>query len=107
MIQQLVEQIETRFADLSRQMADPEVIADRARYAEAGRAYRALEPAHALALEYRRAADDAAGARELIDEDGDDPELREMLRSSEERLAELEEEIRLAMVEPDPSDTRT
>ena len=46
------------------------------------------------------------GARELIAEDEDDPELRDLLRTSEERLAELEEEIRLAMVEPDPNDDK-
>src|SRR2546422_1822973 len=87
-------------------MSDPAVIGDRERYAEVGRAYRALEPAHALAQEYRKAADDAAGARELLSEDGDDPELRELLQASEARLAELEEEIRLAMVEPDPNDEK-
>jgi peptide chain release factor 1 len=106
MVEQLVDQIESRFAELSEQMSDPDVISDRERYAEVGRAYRALEPAHALAQEYRRAADDAAGARELLSEDGDDPELRELLTSSEERLAELEEEIRLAMVEPDQNDVK-
>src|SRR5919202_4150497 len=87
-------------------MGDPAVIADRARYAEVGRAYRALEPAHELATEYRRLVDDAAGARELLAEDGDDPELRELLQTSEERLGELEDEIRLAMVEPDPHDEK-
>jgi peptide chain release factor 1 len=102
-IEKLVEQIEGRFAELSEQMADPEVISDQRRYAEVGRAYRTLEPAQGLAREWRRATDDAAGARELLAEDGDDPELRELLRTSEERLAELEEEIRLAMVEPDPN----
>jgi peptide chain release factor 1 len=71
-----------------------------------GRAYSALEHAHALAHEWRRATDDAAGARELLAEDGDDPELRDLLRASEERLGELEEEIRLAMVEPDPNDDK-
>ena len=80
-IEKLVEQIEGRFAELSEQMSDPEVISDQRRYAEVGRAYRALEPAHQLAQEWRRATDDAAGARELLAEDGDDPELREMLRS--------------------------
>jgi peptide chain release factor 1 len=105
-IQQLVDQIESRFTELSNQMSDPEVIGDRQRYADVGRAYRALEPAHGLAVEYRRLADDAAGARELIDEDGEDAELREMLRSAESRLGELEEEIRLAMVEPDPNDDK-
>ena len=106
MITQLVDQIESRFAELSAQMSDPEVIGDRQRYAEVGRGYRALEPAHQLALEYRRLVDDAEGARELLAEDGEDPELREMLRSSEARLADLEEEIRLAMVEPDPNDEK-
>src|SRR2546423_9570486 len=103
MIERLVEQIEERFEDLSKQMTDPEVIGDRARYAEVGRAYRALEPAHRLAVEYRRAADDAAGARELLSEDGDDPELRELPKTAEERLAELDEESRLALVAPHPT----
>ncbi|MFL6249472.1 MAG: peptide chain release factor 1, partial [Actinomycetes bacterium] len=106
MIESLVQQIEARFAELSRAMTDPEVIADRRRYAEAGREYRRLEPAARLAEEWRRTTDDAAGAEELLAEDGDDPELRDMLSSSEGRLAELEEEIRLAMVEPDPNDDK-
>jgi peptide chain release factor 1 len=101
----LVEQIESRFAELSGQMSDPDVIGDRERYAEVGRAYSAIESAHHLAVEYRRAADDAAGARELL-EDGEDPELRELLRTSESRLHELEDEIRLALVEPDPADEK-
>jgi len=101
-----VQQIEARFNELSGQMSDPAVIGDRERYAEVGRAYRALEPAHELAREYRQAADDAAGARELLAEDGDDPELRELLETSEARLRELDEEIRLAMVERDPNDEK-
>jgi peptide chain release factor 1 len=105
-IERLVKQIESRFAELSSQMADPEVIGDQRRYAEVGRAYRGLEPANALAQEWRRATDDAAGARELLAEDGDDPDLRELLQASEERLGQLEEEIRLAMVEPDPNDEK-
>jgi peptide chain release factor 1 len=106
MIEKLVEQIESRFAELSQQMADPEVIADQRRYAEVGRAYSALERAHELAEEWRKASSDAAGAREMLSEDGDDPELRELLAASERRLEELEEEIRLAMVEPDPNDEK-
>ena len=106
MIEQLVEQIRARFAELEALMSDPAVIADRERYAEVGREYRALEPAARLAAEWRRANDDAAGAEELLAEDGDDPELRELLSSSRERLAELEEEIRLAMVERDPNDAK-
>ncbi len=107
MVERLVQQIESRFAELSEQMSDPEVIGDRARYAEVGRAYRQLEPAHALATEWRRVSDDLEGARELLSEDGEDPELREMLRGAEARLAQLDEEIRLAMVERDPNDDKS
>jgi peptide chain release factor 1 len=105
-IESLVEQIEARFTELSQAMTDPDVISDRQRYAEVGREYRALEPAHNLALEWLHARDDAAGAQELLAEDGDDPELRELLTTSRERMAELEEEIRLAMVERDPNDDK-
>ncbi len=103
MIEQLVEQIETRFAELSEQMSDPAVIGDREGYADAGRAWRALEPAHELAREYRQARSDAASARELLDEEGDDAALRAELEAAEARLGELDEEIRLAMVERDPN----
>jgi peptide chain release factor 1 len=105
-IEQLIEQIEARHADAQRDMTDPEVIGDRQRYAEAGRRFRALEPAAKLAEEWRRATDDAAGAREMLDEGADDPEIRELLESARERIAELEEEIRLAMVEADPNDDK-
>jgi peptide chain release factor 1 len=106
LIDDLVAQIERRFYELQGQMVDPAVINDRERYAAVGREYRKIEKAHDLAIEYRHAADDAAGARELLSEDGDDPELRELLQRSEQRLDELQEEIRLAMVETDPADER-
>jgi peptide chain release factor 1 len=106
MIDQLVEQIEDRFAELQRQMSDPEVIGDRQRYAEVGREYRELEPAHRLATEYVRLRDDLEGARELLAEDGDDPELRKLVSEAPQRLERLAEEIRLAMVERDPNDEK-
>jgi peptide chain release factor 1 len=106
MIEELVSRVETRFGELEGELSDPAVIGDRQRFEMASRAYRELEPAARLATEYRRAADDAAGARELLAEDGDDAELRELLETSRERIAALEEEIRLAMVERDPLDEK-
>jgi peptide chain release factor 1 len=106
MIEQLVEQIEARFAGLERAMADPEVIGDRQRYAETGRAYAELEEAAKLAAEWRRAVDDEAGARELLAEGGEDPELRELVEHAQERIEQLDEQIRLAMVERDPNDDK-
>jgi peptide chain release factor 1 len=105
-IESLVEQIEARYAEAQERMADPSVIADRQAYADAGRQFNQLAPAAKLAEEYRRMLSDAEGAQELIDEGADDPELRDELRAARERIDELEEEIRLAMVEPDPNDDK-
>ncbi|MGA3362901.1 MAG: peptide chain release factor 1 [Solirubrobacteraceae bacterium] len=106
MIDALVAQIEERFAELGAQMVDPVVIGDRQRNAEVGRAYSQLEPAAKLAAQWRHAQDDAAGAEELLADGTDDEELRQMLAGAHERIAELEEEIRLAMVSRDPNDDK-
>jgi peptide chain release factor 1 len=105
-IEQLVAQIEARFAELSGQMTDQTLLADRGRFAEVGRAYHQLEPAAKLAVEWRHAQDDAAGAEELLADGTDDPELRALLASSRERIEQIEEEIRLAMVQRDPNDDK-
>jgi peptide chain release factor 1 len=106
MLDELVSQIEGRFNALQEELSDPAVIGDRERFRAASKAYSELEPAAKLAAEYRRAADDLEGARELLAEDGDDPEVRELLEASRERLERLEDEIRLAMVERDPNDDK-
>jgi peptide chain release factor 1 len=105
MIDRLVEQIRARFAELEQMMSDPEVIADRERYAEVGREYRQLRDARELAEEYATLKDDLEGAREMLAE-GEDAELRKVADEAPARLAELEEEIRLAMVDPDPNDDK-
>ena len=107
MIEDLVKQIETRFAELGRQMTDPEVISDRERYAQTGREYSRLEQAAALAAQWRRAKDDAAGAEELLAEMGEESGMREELAEARERIESIEEEIRLAMVETDPNDEKS
>jgi peptide chain release factor 1 len=106
MIESLVDQIEARFAEVSAQMSDPEVIADRARYAEVGRSFNQLSSAVKLAEQWRHAKSDAEGAGEMLAEGGDDPELRAEMEAARERMEQLGEEIRLAMVERDPSDDK-
>jgi peptide chain release factor 1 len=112
MIERLIKQIEQRYHELTEQLADPETIADRERYTGLARSHRELEDAHRLAEEYRRAESDAAGAEELLS-DGDGElsaserdELQEIVGSARRRMEELEESLRLAMVEKDPNDAK-
>ncbi len=111
-IERLVEQIEERYHALELQLADPETIGDRARYADVARSHRELAEAHELAKEYRRAESNAAGAEELLAEGdgGLDPaqrkEFQEELVSARAQMEELAERLRLAMVERDPNDSK-
>ncbi|HEY1539410.1 MAG TPA: peptide chain release factor 1 [Solirubrobacteraceae bacterium] len=106
MIEQLVEQIEARFADVQRELSDPDVFGDRNRAAAAGRAFRQLEIAAKLAEQWRGAVADEAEARAMLDE-SEDAEIREMLGDARAEIERLEEEIRLAMVRRDPNDEKS
>ena len=105
MIEELVERIEARFAQLEADLADPAVIGDRAAFEKASRAYSELEEPARLAREWRRAHGDQQGAREML-ADGEDPELRQMEADATATLEGLEDALRLAMVEKDPNDSR-
>jgi peptide chain release factor 1 len=104
-IEQLVEQIEARFADAERDMSDPEILGDRRRLAAAGRLYRQLEPAAKLAEQWRAAVADEKVARAMV-EVAEDAEVREMLGETRAEIERLEEEIRIAMLERDPNDDK-
>jgi peptide chain release factor 1 len=112
MIERLIEQIEENYRELTEQLADPETIADRGRYAELSRSHRELEAAHELAVEYRLAESDAAGAQELL-QGGDGElssaeraELQEIVASARTRMEQLEQDLRMAMLESDPNDLK-
>jgi peptide chain release factor 1 len=110
MIERLIDQIEERYRELTEQLADPETIADRERYTGLARSHRELEQAHRLAEEYRKAESDAEGAEELLaDSDGglgpdERAELHDLVTAARQRMEELGEDLRLAMVAKDPND---
>ncbi|MEI7889094.1 MAG: peptide chain release factor 1 [Actinomycetes bacterium] len=105
MIEELVGRIEARFAELEASLSDPAVIGDRNAFEAASRAYSDLEEPARIAKEWRRAVGDELGAKELL-ADGDDPEIREMEIAAKADREVLEDQIRFAMVEADPNDSR-
>jgi peptide chain release factor 1 len=113
MITRLIEQIEQRYSELNEQLADPETLADHARYGGLARTHAELEDAHRLATEYRKAESDALGAEELL-RGGDGElsgeertELQDLIAAARRRMEELEEDLRLAMIEKDPNDSKS
>src|SRR5437016_13103382 len=89
---QNLEQSLTRYRELEQQMADPVVIADRARYTHAAKEHGALAKLVKPYLEYRKLSEDVAQAEVLAAAESD-PEMRqyaeEELKSLRARQAEL------------------
>jgi peptide chain release factor 1 len=115
MIDRLVDEIERSYEEITRQLSDPEVLADRRQYAAAARRHAELSDVYALTREYREAERAAADAEELLATDGDangdaDAEMRSFLQDelaqNRRRLDELHDEIRACMLARDPNDAK-
>jgi peptide chain release factor 1 len=98
-IEDLISELERSYAETQERMSDPSVFSDRQAAAEVGRRLKELEGAHKLAQDWRGIREDLEAAR-------GDGELRDLVPELEQRLAELEEELKLALVERDPSDAK-
>jgi peptide chain release factor 1 len=98
-VENLVEELEHSYEEAQQRMSDPAVYVDRREGADAGRRLKHLEGPYRLAQDWRAAREDLAAAR-------DDSDLRELIPELEQRVAHLEEELKLALVPTDPADRK-
>jgi len=98
-----------RFEEVSTFITDPEVIADRKRFAKLTKEYHDLECIAKARQEYISACQCINEAKEMLKNE-DDPEMkeyaREELNNYQKRLPEIEEEIKLLLVPADPQDDK-
>jgi peptide chain release factor 1 len=108
-MERLVAQIERSFEETEQELADPAVLGDHQRLAEVGRTHRRLQAANELAKRWRTATATVTDATEGLESETD-PDVRaylqEELEAARAELPELEEELRIAMLERDPADDR-
>ena len=95
----LVDELERSYREAQERMSDPAVYNDHREAADAGRRLKELEGPHKLALQWLETRDDLEAAR-------GDAELAELVEESERKLEQLEEELKLALVETDPADSK-
>jgi peptide chain release factor 1 len=98
-LEALIDEVERSYAETQERMNDPSIYNDHREAAEVGRRLKELEAANKLAQEWRRASSDLSDAR-------NDNELREWVPELEERVGQLEDELKLALVEADPADRK-
>ena len=99
-----LEALAERREEIERLLADPQVVADTARFRDLSREFAQLEPVATAMAEEARAKADLAGAEALRA----DPEMRELaeeeINAAQSRLAELDGELALLLVPRDPRD---
>jgi peptide chain release factor 1 len=95
----LIDELERSYRETQERMSDPSVYNDHREAADVGRKLKELEGPYKLAQEWRAARDDLAAAR-------DDSDLKELVPELEERTADLERDLRLAMAPSDPADAK-
>ena len=104
-----LDQIESRYEEMTRELSSPEVHDDSARYQKLAKTHSELGEIVAKYREWKEIEKGYEGAKQLIAE-SDDPEMRQMahdeLRDLEGRREIVERELRLLLVPKDPNDEK-
>src|SRR5271170_2692676 len=105
---QKLNDIEARFDDLTRQMADPAVISDGETYRKIAKERSELEDVVAKYRDYKQAKRNCDEARQMVDDP--DPELRQMandeIQRLEPELVRIEQELKVLLQPKDPLDDK-
>jgi peptide chain release factor 1 len=101
--------LKLRFEEVSTLITDPSVISDMKRFVRLNKEYRDLEKIEEARKYYQTLLQNISEARDII-ENENDQDLRDMAReeldSSQNKLPDLEEKIKLLLVPADPEDAK-
>ena len=101
--------VKQRYDEVSDLIIQPEIIADQKRYAQLSKEYKDLGDVVKKGKEYQSLLDNIEEAKEII-ADGSDAEMTEMAKmqmdEANERLPEIEEEIKFMLIPKDPEDSK-
>jgi peptide chain release factor 1 len=105
-----IQEVERRYEELSSLLADPATIADPKRLRDVSREHSQMTEVVAAAARLRRAREELAGARGMLEESGIDPELEALAHQEIERLEALvareEQGLKRLLIPRDPLDDR-
>ena len=101
-----LEAVEKRYEELTKMIADPEVISNQAEWQKAIKEHAAIEEVLAKFKEYKKTKQSMEEAEELMQ----DPDMKDLAEeeyySSKEQLPKLEEELKILLIPKDPDDDR-
>ncbi|MBQ2160502.1 MAG: PCRF domain-containing protein, partial [Firmicutes bacterium] len=97
-----------KYEELSLKVSDPDVISNQPVWKKHMKELGELEPIAFKYREYKKAKEEEEAAREMLD--SDDEEMKELakmeLSDLDERIPEIEKELKILMLPKDPNDDR-
>ena len=101
---------ENRYEELSEKLCDPSVTSSAELYTEVMKEYKAVEPIALKYREYKNSVKELSEARELLEENKNDSEMCDMISEEiselEERIPQIESELRILLLPKDPNDDK-
>ena len=101
---------EKHFEEINEMLMDPEVINDTEKYKNLMKEHKNLSPIIEKFREYKTVRNNLEGAKQLIDESGDDPEMREMAeeeyKECKESIEAITEELKILLLPKDEDDDK-
>jgi peptide chain release factor 1 len=101
--------VRARYDELTSLLSDPSVLSNQERYRTLSKEHKDLTPLIKTFDVYRKEKENFAGLKEIT-ETSSDPEMKQMayaeLDGSREKVARLEEDLKLLLIPKDPNDSR-
>jgi peptide chain release factor 1 len=109
MIEKL-EAVEAKYDELTKQIADPEIIAKQAKWRELTKEHASLQEIVTKFREYKKTLMQIQENSELLVEASGDQEMQELIQSElellEDKKSEIEEKLKILLLPKDPNDER-
>ena len=105
-----LDQLETRYQEMTQQLSAPDVAADSARFQKLAKQHAELEEIVSRHREYKQIEKDLAGAHQMVLE-AEDSEMKQLAHEEEKHLTQrketLERELKLLLLPKDPNDEKS
>lgn len=105
-----LQNVEGRYTEIESELANPETISDLKKYTALLKEHKQMTPIVETYRTFRKAEEDLAEAKELLEEAGSDKDLKELAQEAaaeaKESLERLAEELKVLLLPRDPNDDK-
>ena len=102
--------LEDKLSDLEGRMSDPELVGDQKEFKKVVREHSHLTKLNGLFIQYKKVQQEIGENKELLQDENEDPEIKELAKTELEELLEkenrLDQEMKVILLPKDPNDDK-